>query len=128
MRFTDLPRFIAFFCLGAILFELSVMAFLRFSDLQEQAQASQPSRQPQILTVDPDAILKLFVEQRGLGLEGDAFTLAVRKLDSIVAREASRVHAEFGVLVVKADLVLAGGTDYTMPFLERVLQTWDATP
>jgi len=81
----------------------------------------------QILMIDPDVILKRFVEERAIDLEGEAFTNAVRRLDRIIALEAAQTYSEFGMLVVKADLVLAGGTDYTNAFFSRVLTVWDAS-
>jgi len=95
--------------------------------IDQQAIAEQVSA-PVLLTVDPEALLLGFIEERALTLEGSDLARAVRKLDLVVAEEAVLVHAEYGVPIVKADLLFAGGTDYTNPFLARVLQKWDLLP
>lgn len=106
---------------------LVVVAFGRLGVFSASAASASSGNvaNAQILTIDPDLILKRFVEERAINLEGDAFNNAVRKLDLIVAQEAIQTYAEYGVLVVKSDLVLAGGTDYTNAFYARVLAIWD---
>lgn len=106
---------------------LSVVGLLRYLDGSAQAAQAMPASDAEILMVDPDLVLKLFVEDRGLNLEGEAFTAAVQKLDRLVSQVSAETYAEFGVLVVKADLVLAGGVDYTAAFYARIAELWDVT-
>ena len=84
------------------------------------------ARAPVILGIDPDALLKGFIDQRGQAFEGDELTVAIRRLDDLIMAEARAVHLETGSLVIKSDLVLAGSTDYTAAFLDRVVRSWDA--
>ncbi len=125
MTLTISPRKVLMTLIGAALLGLCVLGAMRLMD-QRALAASAAS--PVFLAVDPDALLRLFIEERAMDLEGEDLARAVRKLDLVVADEAARVHAEIGVPIVKADLLFAGGTDYTDQFAARVLQQWDLLP
>lgn len=111
--------------IGSALLGLCVLGVMRFVD---QRAFAGPSTPPVFLAVDPDVLLRMFIEERAMELEGEDLARAIRKLDLVVADEAVRVHAEYGVPIVKADLLFAGGTDYTDQFLAGVLQQWDLLP
>ena len=106
---------------------LALLAVSRVADLTSRSAEAAPAGEPEILMVDPQLLLKLFVEDRGVALEGEAFAAGVQKLDRLVSQVAAQTYADYGVLIVKADLVLAGGTDYTATFYQRILEQWDAS-
>ena len=115
--------------LGALytaLLLLALMAIVRVTEMSAPSANAMPASEAEILMVDPDILLKLFVEDRGASLQGDAFLASVEKFDRLVSQVAAETYAEYGVLVVKADLVLAGGLDYTTTFYARISELWDA--
>lgn len=125
MTLTFSPRKLLLGLIGTAFLGLCVLGAVRFMDQRVAASSAPP---PMILAIDPDAVLRTFIEERALDLEGEDLARAVRKLDLVVEEEAARVFADFGVPVVKADLLFAGGTDYTAQFAARVLQQWDLLP
>lgn len=125
MTLTFSPRKVLMAIVGATLVGLCLLALMRFVDLRASAATVSS---PLFLAVDPDAVLRIFVEERALGLEGEDLARAVRKLDLVVSDEAARVHEEYDLPIVKADLLFAGGMDFTDQFVERVLQQWDLLP
>lgn len=125
MTLTFSPRKLLTALIGAALLGLCVLAALRVMDQRASAASAAV---PVFLAVDPDALLRVFIEERAMDLEGENLARAVRKLDLIVADEALRIHAEYGLPIVKADLLFAGGRDYTDQFVTRVIQQWDLLP
>lgn len=125
MTLTLNPRKILGVSIGGALVVLLALAAYRLVDLQAMAA---PSPAPAFLAIDPDALLRTLIEERALDLEGDDLARAVRKFDLVIADEAARLHAEYGLPIVKADLLFAGGMDYTEAFAQRVLQQWDLLP
>ena len=124
VRITRMRLFLG--ALYTVLLLLALMAVVRVTEMSSPSANAMPASEAEILMVDPDLLLKLFVEDRGASLQGDAFLASVEKFDRLVGQVAAETYAEYGVLVVKADLVLAGGLDYTTTFYARISELWDA--
>ena len=90
------------------------------------AEAGASAAQAPILVIDPEELLRIFVAERAGDLDGDDLKDAVRLFDALVERETYLVAAEHSTVIVKADLLFAGGQDVTRDFATRVLTLWDA--
>lgn len=124
VRITRMRLFLG--ALYTVLLLLALMAVVRVTEMSSPSANAMPASEAEILMVDPDLLLKLFVEDRGATLQGDAFLASVEKFDRLVGQVAAETYAEHGVLVVKADLVLAGGLDYTTAFYARISELWES--
>lgn len=80
----------------------------------------------QTLIVDPKAIVRIFIEERGQYLDEADLRDAIRAFDRLVMEEAQALHTHSGALLVNATHILAGGVDISAPFATRVIARWDA--
>lgn len=81
----------------------------------------------QILMVDANAVVRIFIEERGQHLSEEALRDAIRDFDRLVMSEAQDIHAETGALLLNANHILAGGVEISDAFAARVIARWDQT-
>jgi hypothetical protein len=79
----------------------------------------------QVLFINPDHVLKIFVEERTEGWETDQIADAMKPLDAIWRDEANLLHRETGFPILNGRHVLVGGNDVSEQFAQRVLKRWD---
>lgn len=100
--------------LGVIAIQLGVLHFL-----------DRNQTPPQTLSVDPKALVRIFIEERGQYLDEAELRDAIRTFDRLVMEEAQALHTQTGALLINVTHVLAGGADISAPFAARVIARWD---
>jgi hypothetical protein len=93
------------------------IAILSFFDLLEPEKET--------LVVDHREVVKIFVETRGLKLDDEQFSEAIRAIDDLADIEASRIFNQTGSVILNSNSVIAGGRDVTLQFAKRLIDRWD---
>jgi len=78
------------------------------------------------LIVDAKAVVRIFVDQRGVNLDEAQMKDAIKEFDRLVMAEAESIYQETGRAIINANHILAGGIDISDQFAARVIARWDA--
>ena len=79
----------------------------------------------QVLYVNTDVALKVFVEERTEGWEAEQIADSMKLLVDLMRDEIDALHAQTGFPILDSRQVLAGGNDVSEQFAQRVLKRWD---
>ncbi len=78
------------------------------------------------LIVDAKAVVRVFIEQRGVNLDEAQMSDAIKQFDRLVMAEAESIYQRTGRPIINANHILAGGIDISDQFASRVIARWDA--
>ena len=78
-----------------------------------------------VLIVDAKTVVRIFIETRGVNLDEDQMSDAIKAFDRLVMEEAESIYQGTGRAIINANHILAGGIDISDQFAERVIARWD---
>ena len=78
------------------------------------------------LIVDAKAVVRIFIDERGVNLDEDQMKEAIKDFDRMVMEEAESIYQSTGRAIINANHILAGGIDISDQFATRVIARWDA--
>jgi len=77
------------------------------------------------LIVDAKTVVRIFIETRGVNLNEDQMSDAIKAFDRLVMDEAESLYQGTGRAIINANHILAGGINISDQFAQRVIARWD---